>query len=62
VDAVGVKTLSQPRSGISALNTDDRNIVEFAAARGAMTQQQNIDENIVLVQGAGRQPVLTPKP
>jgi spermidine synthase len=31
-------------------NTDDHNVIEFAAARAAMTPEQNIDENAAIIQ------------
>lgn len=44
------------QTGNVAVNTDDRNQIEFAAARNAMSQQQNIQRNIDLIHGASESP------
>lgn len=53
VDEVG------SQSGITEINTVNWNKVEFAAARDAMTQEQNIVENISLIEKFSKQPVLS---
>jgi spermidine synthase len=58
VDPAGVKAMTTVEPPL-ALNTDDRNRIEFAAARGAMTQRQNIADNVQMLQKHAATPMLS---
>jgi spermidine synthase len=54
VDSQGVHRLvDQVRT---APNTDDHNVIEFAAAKAAITPEQNIDENAAIIQHYAKSP------
>ena len=62
LNAAAVRELGQHmagQTGESGINTDDHNYIEYAVARNAMSQKQQIDSNIELLQRFNKAPPLS---
>jgi spermidine synthase len=57
LDANGIKRLAQLGAAAdNRLNTDDNLLLEFATARTALTQQEQIDNNLAFIRRAAQKP------